>query len=626
MHHFIKTALFSRTQVFLQIAKNTPLSIVRYILLLYITTYVVILYFLSFAPLPVGAREWFYWLGLPSYYFFVLVMVGLFCLPIVLVPGLKWLVPMMGGIWLVLLAADIIVFTAYKFHINLFFIQMFFLDFKGLGLPGILMMYAAISAGLLFLLSFGVWRWALRINTWLKSWRLWGIFFFLVSMFCVNQSVHAWASYFYRTEITRYSAYLPFYFPVQDPKGATWLSHVMPTVFPAVDGQSVTSSSKYKNLIHYPLSQPDCHSEKLPNIVMVVIESWQADTLNKAVMPFTSQLASTAWHFQNHISGGNATIPGVFSLMTGLHASYYDAFKSQPADNKSFFTESLYRSGYQSKVFTNSSFENFGLKPLLFSRVSADNYFSPKEIDPDKGDIQIFYAWLNSLSQPNNQPRFDFLFFSASHYPYDYPIENKKFMPVSDDKSAHLLRRDMDTRPLKNDYLNSLNFIDGLLSKVVNSLTQRQDWENTWLLVVGDHGEEFNENGLKYWGHASNFSQWQTHVPLIVKPPAPFQAKQFKQYSTHQDIVPSLMTYALGCHPEDINQYANGLLLDHLPEKRSTVLGSYVSSAYWINGDVQDKLFGGLNYDWLDMKNKRPEINKKAVLELMDQEARFFAH
>jgi membrane-anchored protein YejM (alkaline phosphatase superfamily) len=609
------------------LASLKPVSgqLAKYFFLLCLPTLAVILYFLSLAPIPSDLRGWLYWLGIPSYYFFIIFLAVFLSSPVALIPQLKLLIPIAGGLWLVLLAADIIVFNSYKFHINLFFVQMFFLDFKGLGLPGFLMLYAGISALLLIFLSFGFW-WLSSQLEWLKPWMSFTAIGILILSFSINQSIHAWASYFYRSEITRYSAYLPFYFPVQDPGGALRLTSFFPNLFPSDDAQAQMVDSNEKKLIRYPLAQSTCHAEKLQNIVIVVIESWQADTLNMRVMPHTAQLASSAWRFNKHLSGGNATIPGIFSLMTGLHASYYDAFRTQALQNRSFFTESLHEKGYESRVFTNSSFNNFGLKPLLFSRVSEQNYFSGIGPSVEEGDQAILQAWSNSFDESGGKPRFDFLFFASSHYPYSYPDSHKKFTPVSNNKSEHLLRRDIDPLPLKNDYFNSLNYIDSLLSVLISKLSHSSDWENTWLVVVGDHGEEFNENGLKYWGHASNFSRWQTHVPLIIKPANHFESRQFNEYSTHQDIVPTLLTYVLGCRPEDISKYANGQLLDHLSAKRSTVIGSYVSSAYWVNADVQDKLFGNLNYDWSDMQIKRPDISRREILDLMDQEARFFMH
>lgn len=596
----------------------------RYVGLLCIPTLAAIYFFLSQAPLPVDLRGCLYWLSLPTYYVFILLIFSVLCWPFALIPKVRLLIPLLGGLWMILLTTDIIVFNVYRFHINLFFIQMFFLDFKGLGLPWFLQMYAAVSVLILFIASYGMWQIAVRRPAISKTRSALGVAL-SVLVFACNQSIHAWASYFYRSEITAYSNYLPFYFPVQDPKGVTWLADTLPSVFPPVDGHLTSTIVPEKRFIRYPLGEVKCESKTLPHIVMIVVESWQADMLNPDVMPQTFEFANTAWQFKNHVSGGNSTIPGVFSLMTGLHASYYEAFRTQSLLNRSFFTETLHKQGYQSRVFTNSSFNNFALRPLIFSRVSDENYVSAVKQPLDQGDLEIVQSWQSAAQMKLSQPRFDFIFLSSPHYPYSYPQAFNRFSPTSSNKSEHFLRRDTNPQPLKNDYRNSLFFVDSLLGQLVQTLKKSPDWDNTWLLIAGDHGEEFNDNGLKYWGHASNFSRWQTHVPLIIKPAGSFKPLQFERYSTHQDIVPTLLTRAVGCEERDTGKYANGVLLDQLPEERLTMIGSYVSSAYWVNGAVQDKLLGNLHYDWHDMRINRPDINSRDILQLIEQESRFFA-
>ena len=48
------------------------------------------------------------------YYFFILLLAIILFSPIALIPKLRLMVPFLGGLWLVLLAADIIVFNSYK--------------------------------------------------------------------------------------------------------------------------------------------------------------------------------------------------------------------------------------------------------------------------------------------------------------------------------------------------------------------------------------------------------------------------------------------------------------------------------------------------------------------------------
>ena len=147
--------------------------------------------------------------------------------------------------------------------------------------------------------------------------------------------------------------------------------------------------------------------------------------------------------------------------------------------------------------------------------------------------------------------------------------------------------------------------------------------ENSWIVITGDHAEEFNENRMGYWGHGSNFTRWQTQTPLLVMSPGQFVAKQEKKLSLHQDIVPTLMQEALGCAAPE-NTFSNGLNLFQLPEQRGTILSSYMTQAYWFDDMVFDRTTNK-KYDWRDIKQTRSLDNTEAVRALILEERRFLS-
>lgn len=593
-------------------------------MLLFISVCAVV-YFMLQSPWPADARAWFYWLTIPSYYLFVFLLVYLVFCSFMFSRWTTWLVPLAGALWLIYLMADMMVFNLYRFHISVFFIKMFFQDFKGLGLPLTVQMISGVLVISLLILSVVAWR---RWSAYKQFRKILGWKFISMGLlvFAANQSVHVWASVYHRGEITKYSAFMPVFAPIQDPKGAQWLSSKWPDIYPPEEGQASLQAPTDKAFVNYPLSPVRCHKPVQQDILMVVLESWQADMLNPEVMPKTWALAQNAWHFKQHVSGGNATVPGLFSLNFGLHASYYDAFRGEPARNTSLFNETLHQLHYENRVYSAGTLETFSMRSLFFPRIADANfqYFMKEKTDIE--DQSLVRAWDESLKQTSKQARFDFLFLNSSHFPYSSPSTFQKFQPVAENKSEYMLRRDINPEPLKNHYRNSLNYLDSLIGQIEKSLKDKGRWDNTWVVVVGDHGEEFNENKLKYWGHVSNYSRWQTQTPLIVKPAGAFKPMRVQKTSIHQDVVPTLMTYALGCDEHAIGQYSNGLLLDKLPEHRSTVIGSYVSTAYWVNGTVQDKLLAHLRYNWSDMREAKPEIPAADILKLMQEESKFYKH
>jgi len=59
--------------------------------------------------------------------------------------------------------------------------------------------------------------------------------------------------------------------------------------------------------------------EKLPNIVMLVSESWRWDMLNPEISPATWAFAQNAHQFRHNYSSGNGARMGIFGLFYGLY-------------------------------------------------------------------------------------------------------------------------------------------------------------------------------------------------------------------------------------------------------------------------------------------------------------------
>ena len=595
----------------------------RFTLSVFLPTLIVVVFYLWQSPSPDGPLAWLYFLTIPAYYFFLFMLAMLVLVIASSFRWLQWLPPLVASLWLVMLCVDALVFSLYKFHINLFLLKMFFVDFKGIGIPiylGVVLL--GFVAGVLGLTAV-VWRKTQALG--LVS-RKTSVVISLMGLvlFGVNQTIHIVGVAKNMGSVTRFSPFMPFFAPIQDPKGAVWLDAHLPWLAANLNTQPQENGIQKSSLINYPKQPVQCHADTPKDMVWVVLESWQADTLDKQTMPHTFALAQSAWNFRQHVSGGNSTVPGLFSLLYGLHPTYYDAFRGDPKAHPSYFTDTLASLGYESRVFTSGTLETFSMRPLFFSKVKDEHFHHFQGQATETEDAHLLEAWKKSRTESQASPRFDFIFFNSSHYPYSYPASFLKHQPVSENKAAYILNRDMDPLPLKNHYKNSLSYLDSLLLEVTQHLKKTNRWNDTWLVVVGDHGEEFNENRLRYWGHVSNYSKWQTQTPLIVKPAGAYQAQEIQKTSTHQDLVPTMMTRVLGCPASQISDYSNGKLLDQLPDQRSTVIGSYVSTAYWVNQAVQDKLLAHLRYDWNDMNQSKPEIPSAYVFELMKEESHFF--
>ena len=573
--------------------------------------------FLRDAPSSDSFLPWAYQVSIAGYFGTLLLLSSVLLLPFSLLSKTRWLLPLLAWVWLVYLAIDLVVFNLYRFHLDWLLVRMFLLDLHGMGIPTFVL---GVAGGLALLMLAGVFMLYASART--GSVKRLPIFIvgllLMPAGLAANSVINIWAAYFNREEITSYRPYLPLYYPVEKADSAKAISDWWPAMFPAKAGQIELTSKKFSGLIRYPLQDPACAPKpNPPSILFIVLESWQADSLNAEVMPNLDKFAQHSTRFEKHLSSGAVTVPGLFGLMYGLHPNYFELFKSSPGRNPSLFTETLHQLDYESRVFTSSNLDGFSLRKLFFPHVPEQNVVT------NPSDEKVVASYLASVDATLTKPRFDFLFLTSSHSPYTYPPDFARFKPLPAIEGGFAINRQTDATPYKNDYHNSLFYLDALVGKILTAAKKSGALENTWVVITGDHAEEFNENGMGYWGHGSNFTRWQIQTPLLVMSPGQFVAKQEKRLSLHQDVVPTLMQEALGC-ASPVNTYSSGMNLFQLPAQRGAILSSYMTQAYWFDDMIFDRTTNK-RYDWRDIKKERSLDNSEAVRLLLQEERRFLS-
>jgi membrane-anchored protein YejM (alkaline phosphatase superfamily) len=352
----------------------------------------------------------------------------------------------------------------------------------------------------------------------------------------VYQLTHAWADAVSFTPLTRDASLLPLAYParargvMRDLGFETRREQLR--VDPAGGG------------LAYPLAPVRCNPP-VPrrNIIFVVIDSWRFDALGPRVTPSISRFAQDAAYFGQHFSGGNATRAGIFSLFYGIPATYWHDMLQQrrgPA-----FISALADSGYQIEVFPSASLKSPEFDETVFSSVDHPRLESDGD-SPAARDRDLTDDFEQFLSRDQSAPFFAFLFYDSPHaydFPAGFPLA---FQPSLEEVNYLSLGPDTDPVPLQNRYLNSVRYVDTLVGEVLDRLGTAGLLESSVILITGDHGQESNDNGLGFWGHNSNFTRYQTQVPLILKAPD-IGPGVYEYRSSHFDVAPTLMSRYLGC-------------------------------------------------------------------------------
>ncbi|MDR1623201.1 MAG: sulfatase-like hydrolase/transferase [Synergistaceae bacterium] len=631
--------------MFLTQATNSSarfLAQVRLSLLVTLVTLPFLLFFLYQAPRPESFGQWLYLASALAYYTFGLLLLPLVLFPLALTRPTGFLPVFFFWAWLLFLIVDTFVFVSYTYHIDLEVLLMVAADFHGLGIPlEILILFGLLAGGLLVVLLLVHRRLEGGKGTRRRFTPALAALTLSAVLFGLNSLIHGGAAANGREDLILYDSFLPFYRPFTRHSAVLELTHRFPGLFPTGGGQALEARGQGPSKpARYPLKPLEFRPEKAgssgPNpILFIVLESWQFAAMNPEITPNIWTFSQSADRFTNHLSSGVGTIQGLFGLMYGIHPPLYDALLHVPESYPSVFTEALNDQGYEARVFTGSDIGRHRLRTLFFSKVKPENYHTAA----DAVLVERFLASLASPAEadragPNGRnpteplvqtarPRFDFIFLVSSHTPYSHPPEFARFQPTPEIRGGYIFDRDTDPKPYLNAYRNSLYYLDSLVGSILAALRERGLYDRTWIVVTGDHAEEFNENGRGHWGHGNNFSRWQTATPLVVKRPGQTQGRIVEKRSFHQDVVPTLMEEALGCLT-DHRAYADGINLYRLPAgERATVVSSYFDTAYIVGDTVLEKL-RRKRYSLTDMSPLPKTAAEKLWLRAMLKEERRF--
>ena len=271
-----------------------------------------------------------------------------------------------------------------------------------------------------------------------------------------------------------------------------------------------------------------------PNVLVVVIDSLRADMLAPEIMPHLSEFARGARTFRDHVSSGNATRFGLFGLIYGLHGSYWTPMCDE--HRSPVLVDALLARGYEVRVLTSASMTFPEFRSNAWVRVEdtvEDRLPSTRPGGRDDGTVERFEQWLGERDA--SRPFFAFLLLDAPHQAYAFPEDCAVFRPYTDEIAYSQI--DSDATPeeraaLFNRYKNAVHYADQCTGRILDALGQRGLAQDTLIAVTGDHGEEFCESGV--WGHTSNFTRAQTHVPFVLAGPHIPPGEETRPTSRHR--------------------------------------------------------------------------------------------
>jgi arylsulfatase A-like enzyme len=297
-----------------------------------------------------------------------------------------------------------------------------------------------------------------------------------------------------------------------------------------------------------------------PNILVLMLDAVRADALSclnpaGGPTPHIDALASEGLLFRKAIAPAPWTVPSHGSLFTGLFPSQHAAVWEHRSLKREFHTlaEMLYEKGYATVGFSENpnisrstgfaqGFEDFSepyldpqtaILPALIDETLDGMFKVPPTLEYTRESVAHLMLWLRGHAlKKGSPPFFAFLNLMAGHMPdYARPEFNP---PATFGEAAERVGRlsrmphrfylpefepqpgDMDV--LRTLYQGDVSYLDQRLGRLFDFLRGQNLLDDTAVIIVSDHGENFGDHGLIE--HAFCLYNTLLHVPLIIRFPA----------------------------------------------------------------------------------------------------------
>lgn len=341
------------------------------------------------------------------------------------------------------------------------------------------------------------------------------------------------------------------------------------------------------------------------NIVMVVIESLRQQDVGSDSAPFITKLGRETIWLNNHYTGGNTTHYGLFSLLYGLNPYYFHDFRlSQvPPVGISLLRENGY-SVYSTTARTMRWYdmEKFmlGKNPDAFLPEDGKNYERDKLVTDRSIEIARDH-------ENTGKPYMNFVFYYATHADYEHPDAHTIFEPEIKGKVDYSDEdlRGKDRQKLVNRYKNAIHFVDSELERLVAGIQKTGAWDNTILIITGDHGEEFFEENS--FGHNSNLNEYQMRVPLLMHIPGKGNI-DIGKLTSHMDVMQTVLGEIFGPVIEEMSFQGRNILSNDSGLIYVAKANYQRPRAFAILGDDQ-KVIVNLQGGFLEIESVSPETN-----------------
>jgi arylsulfatase len=270
-------------------------------------------------------------------------------------------------------------------------------------------------------------------------------------------------------------------------------------------------------------------------VVIYLIDTLRADHIGaygypKETTPVLDAFAKEAAVFERAYAQASWTRASVGTLLTGLYPSRHGAVRREHRLSAEVATLPglLREAGFTTAGFTS----NPNLLPLFGFDRGFDTFRDVNSGSMSTRAENVHSAVFEYLDTAPEAPLFLYIHTLDPHHPYDPPPPFDTRFVASEDSTA------LEMTIARYD--GEIAYNDREFGTLLERLRIEGIYDETYLVVLSDHGEEFMEHGRS--GHGMTLFQEQLHVPLMIRFPAARHAgKRIATPVRAVDLMPTLL-------------------------------------------------------------------------------------
>ncbi len=305
------------------------------------------------------------------------------------------------------------------------------------------------------------------------------------------------------------------------------------------------------------------------NIIIILVDAFRRKNLSlygyhKETDKNIKEIAKENLWFDNYFSASNSTAPALSSIFTGKYPNNHGVIHQLPYTKqeeidkvqkvKFWFPEYLKNKGYETicvdwiGLWFKRGFNYYG---------EGENFDFKKSPAPFAPINEMTDLAISKIKENQNTDKSFFLFMHIwdTHFPFPntkYESENnetdfqKTLENIKDESQREYLKKRIEGKKLYtiqdmiNKYDTSIKDIDNEIKRIKEVLIEQNLWEDTILIIVGDHGTNLTEQGIYF--SSSGLYEDSIHIPSVMHFPG-LESKKITEFVQDIDIVPSILDY-----------------------------------------------------------------------------------